>query len=508
MFCYQCEETVGPCNKAGVCGKDKTVAGLQDALVYAVKRVAKDGKNTEEENRFIIESLFVTITNVNFNAEDIEKRIEKAKVFVSITDVEIEEKKGIEKEKDEDKRSLKETLTYGIKGMAAYLYHAQVLGYNDAEIEEFIRNGLSRTLEESSAEELRELVLEAGSYGVKTMELLDSAHNSTYGQPEPTEVSTSVGNRPGILVSGHDLRDLKELLEQTKDKGIDVYTNGEMLPAHYYPGLKKYQHLYGNYGGSWPNQTKDFESFNGPVLLTTNCLVPPKESYKDRIYTTGPVSFSGCEHIPERKEGEQKDFSKIIEHAKQTSPPQELENVTIKGGYAHGTVLSVADKIVEAVNNGAIKKFIVMAGCDGRHKERGYYTEFAKNLPENTIILTAGCAKYRYNKLKLGEIGGIPRVLDAGQCNDCYSLVVIAKKLAEAFKMDNINDLPVAYNIAWYEQKAVIVLLSLLSLDVKNIHIGPKAPAFLSANVLSYLQDEFGIGLINDVESDMKKMLG
>ena len=375
MFCYQCEETIGPCNKAGVCGKDENVAGVQDALVYAVKRVAKDGQDTKEENSFIVESLFVTITNVNFNKEDIERRIEKANEFVSITNEEIEENKGVEKEEDDDKRSLKETLTYGLKGMAAYLYHAQVLGYNDSGIEEFIRKALSKTLEKSSADELRDLVLKAGSFGVKTMELLDTAHTSTYGHPQPTNVSTGVGTRPGILVSGHDLRDLKELLEQTKDEEIDVYTNGEMLPAHYYPELKKYQHLYGNYGGSWPHQTKDFETFNGPVLLTTNCLVPPKESYRDRVYTTGPVSFRGCEHIPEREEGEQKDFSKIIGHAKQTPLPQELENVTIKGGYAHGTVLSVADKVVDAVNNGAIKKFVVMAGCDGRRKERKYYTE-------------------------------------------------------------------------------------------------------------------------------------
>ncbi len=507
MFCYQCEETIGPCDKAGVCGKTEEVSDLQDSLIYAVKVIAKKGKNTDEENRFIINSLFSTITNVNFKKEDIQRRIEKAKEFVQLTDEEIERNKGIQKDENEDLRSLKETITYGVKGIAAYMYHAKALDYDGKEIEEFVRKALSTVFDEKSPDTLKELVLECGTFGVKAMELLDKANTMTFGHPEPTDVNIGIKDKPGILISGHDLKDLKKLLEQSEGYGVDVYTHGEMLPANYYPGLKKYDNLAGNYGGSWWKQTTEFEKFNGPVVMTTNCLVPPKESYKDRIYTTGPVGFKGCNHIHEKNNGREKDFTHVIEHAKNCKPPTSLEEGKIKGGFAHNSALSVSDKIVNAVKTGAIKKFIVMAGCDGRHKERDYYTEFAKKLPENTVILTAGCAKYRYNKLDLGNIQGIPRVLDAGQCNDSYSLVVIAKKLAEAFELDDINKLPIAYNIAWYEQKAVTVLLALLSVGVKNIHVGPKAPAFLSENVFNYLQKNFNLGGIENVDSDLQKML-
>jgi hydroxylamine reductase len=402
---------------------------------------------------------------------------------------------------------LKETLTYGLKGLCAYLDHAFVLGYKDPEIFQFMREALISTTVDKSAEDLTSMVLRVGEFGVKTMAMLDKANTETYGNPEPTKVNIGVGDNPGILISGHDLKDMHELLEQTKGTGIDVYTHGEMLPANSYPAFKKYDNFVGNYGGSWWKQKDEFEKFNGVILMTTNCLVPPRESYKDKVYTTGLVGFEGLKHIPDGIDDGQKDFRALIEHAKSCNSPQQLEEGEIMGGFAHNAVLSVADKVVEAVKSGAIKKFIVMGGCDGRHKEREYYTEFAKALPKDTIILTAGCAKYRYNKLPLGEIEGIPRMLDAGQCNDSYSLVVIAQKLAEAFKLDDINKLPVSYNIAWYEQKAVLVLLALLSLGVKNIHLGPKLPAFISPAVLNVLVDKFDIKPISDVEEDMRVLV-
>lgn len=502
MYCYQCEETIGPCDRAGVCGKTNETANMQDQLIYLAKKIAKEGNNIEEENRFIINSLFVTITNVNFNAEDIKKRIDEGLNFIDITKDEIESNAGI-KEENQDIKSLKETLTYGVKGIAAYMYHADALSYNNDVITGFVREALAATLEDKSVEELTNLVLKCGEFGVKTMELLDQAHTETYGHPEPTTVSTGAGSNPGILVSGHDLHDLKQLLEQTKGTGVDVYTHGEMLPANYYPGLK-YEHLVGNYGGSWWKQKEEFENFNGAILMTTNCLVPPGESYKDRLYTTGVVSYDGVKHIEDNNGS--KDFSDLIQHAKQLSAPTQIENGYIKGGFARASVSGMADKVVEAVKQGSIRKFVVMAGCDGRRKQRQYYEDFAEQLPKDTVILTAGCAKYRYNKLDLGEIGGIPRVLDTGQCNDSYSIVMIAKKLQEAFGLEDINELPVSYNIAWYEQKAVLVLLSLLHLGVKNIHLGPRLPAFVSENVLNLLQEKFGIGTISDVDSDIKAL--
>ncbi|MFO7710416.1 MAG: hydroxylamine reductase [Candidatus Woesearchaeota archaeon] len=486
MFCNQCEESL-PCNKVGVCGKSPEVADLQDELILLLKSMSKS--ENKENDQFIIESLFTTITNVNFNPEDLKKRIESAR----------QSEPEPVSENDPDARSLKETLLYGLKGMAAYLYHANRLGYTDSAINDFLRSALAATLEEKSTDELVQLVLQCGEFGVKAMALLDKAHTETFGNPEPTTVNLGTRNNPAILVSGHDLKDLRELLEQTKNQGVDVYTHGEMLPAHSYPEFKKYDHLVGNYGGSWWKQNSEFESFNGPILMTTNCIIPPKESYKDRIYTTGVVSYPGVRHVEE-------DFSVIIEQAKTLPAPTQLEEGSITGGFAHASVLSVADKIVEAVKSGTIKRFIVMAGCDGRHKERQYYTDFAQQLPKDTIILTAGCAKYRYNKLALGEIDGIPRVLDAGQCNDCYSLVLIAQKLAEAFGKD-LNDLPISYNIAWYEQKAVLVLLSLLHLGIKDIRLGPKLPKFISPGVLDVLVKNFKIGGITTVENDLKALL-
>ena len=540
MFCFQCQETAKNtgCTVNGVCGKPGDVANLQDLLLYLLKGLSLSSLKAEEKgldqqkvNKFIIESLFSTITNANFdkdyflhqikNAIELRDEINSefkladnlhdAQTWYPKSDTEIESKAatvGILTTENEDVRSLRELITYGLKGLAAYAEHALVLGYFEDKLFSFTKKALAATLDDLlSADDLVALTLETGAHGVEAMALLDKANSSTYGAPEITKVNIGVRNNPGILISGHDLKDLEELLEQTKGTGVDVYTHGEMLPAHYYPFFKKYEHFAGNYGGSWWKQRDEFASFNGPVLLTTNCLVPPKDSYKDRVYTTGIVGFSGLTHIPAREPSKAKDFSAIVEHAKRCAPPEEIEKGEIVGGFGHETVLGLADKVVEAVKSGAIKKFVVMAGCDGRQKARDYYTKFAEALPEDTIILTAGCAKYRYNKLALGDIGGIPRVLDAGQCNDSYSLAVIALKLKEVFGLDDVNELPIAYNIAWYEQKAVIVLLALLSLGVKNIHLGPTLPAFLSPNVVKVLVDKFAIGGISTVEEDLKVLI-
>jgi len=544
MFCYQCQEAsqgIG-CTVRGVCGKTDDVANLQDLLIFTLKGISflnlkarEAGVNKEKTDRFLFEGLFSTITNVNFDRnffinkikeavalrEEIKEDLKKAGVevdesceainWVYDTDEDIEAiaaEVGVLSTKDEDIRSLRELITYGVKGMAAYAYHAYQLGYKDDNIFRFMEKALAKVLDDSlTADDYVALALEAGKYGVDTMALLDKANTSTYGHPEITKVNIGVRNNPGILISGHDLKDLEQLLEQTAGTGVDVYTHGEMLPAHYYPAFKKYPHFVGNYGNAWWQQDREFELFNGPILMTTNCLVPPKDSYKDRVYTTGVVGFEGVKYIPEGPDGK-KDFSEIIEHAKRCKPPVEIERGEIIGGFAHNQVLELADKIVEAVKTGAIKRFFVMAGCDGRMKSRTYYTEFAKALPKDTVILTAGCAKYRYNKLNLGDINGIPRVLDAGQCNDSYSLAVIAMKLKEVFGLNDINKLPISYNIAWYEQKAVIVLLALLYLGVKNIHLGPTLPAFLSPNVTKVLVDKFGIGGITNVEDDMKMFMG
>lgn len=534
MFCYQCQETAGctGCKIVGVCGKTSDVAYLQDLLIYITKgiseilvRLRKEGKEELREiDILVIENLFTTITNVNFNSEDLKDKIERTlkvkekllnrlgnkeglskAALISIKReeflVKIEEA-GILFEKDEDKRSLKEMIVYGLKGLAAYLKHGAVLNEIDDSINLFIEKALAETLKQNiTVEELISLVLEVGKYGVAGMELLDRANTKNYGDPEITKVNLGVGKNPGILISGHDLKDLEMLLEQTQGTGVDVYTHSEMLPAHYYPKFKKYSNFIGNYGNAWWKQQEEFESFNGPIIMTTNCIVPPKESYKNRIFTTGLVSFEGCKHI----DGEIKDFSEVIEMAKRSLPPKEIEKGEIIGGFAHNQVFQLADKIVEAIKNGDIKKFIVMGGCDGRSKKREYYTEFAKNLPKDTVILTAGCAKYRYNKLDLGMINGIPRVLDAGQCNDSYSLALIALKLKEVFNLDDINKLPIIYNISWYEQKAVIVLLSLLYLGVKNIHLGPTLPGFLSPNVAKVLVENFNIGSIGEVEEDLER---
>ena len=507
MFCYQCEETVGGkgCTKIGVCGKTATVSDLQDNLIYILKIIARDCEKDEKVDTFIIESLFSTITNANFSEEDFDTRIKRAKDFIKISDEEIQDNSNILDEKDDDIRSLKELIVYGLKGMSAYLQHAYVLGFKDQEIFDFVREALVATLENKSVNELIPLVLKCGEYGVKTMALLDKANTTTYGNPEPTTVNIGVGKNPGILISGHDLKDMQDLLEQTDGTGIDVYTHSEMLPANYYPEFKRYKHFIGNYGNAWWKQGVEFEKFNGPILMTTNCITPPKKSYKDRIYTTGVAGFTDIKHISQ-KDGK-KDFSELITQARKCSPPEEIESGTITGGFAHASALSVADKIVDAVKQGKIKHFFVMGGCDGREKNRDYYTEFAGSLPDDTVILTAGCAKFRYNKLKLGDIDGIPRVLDAGQCNDSYSLVVIAQKLAEAFELDDINKLPVSYNIAWYEQKAVLVLLALLHLGVKKITLGPSLPAFVSPNVLKVLVDKFDIRPNTTVEKDMVMML-
>lgn len=534
MFCYQCQETFcnEGCVKSGVCGKKPEVANKQDLLIWLTKGLSQvttalraEGKKVSQEiNSLVTHNLFTTITNANFNEDAIDERIEKTikttktlkgelskEVFSEASNyedlnrdnwAEVSKKVGVLSTEDEDERSLRELVIYGLKGLCAYTVHAEVLGKTNEEIDSFIQRALSETLEEKSIDELFNLVVETGEYGVKGMALLDEANTSSYGNPEISKVNIGVRNNPAILISGHDLKDMEMLLEQTEGTGVDVYTHSEMLPANYYPKFKKYDHFVGNYGSSWWNQREEFKSFNGPVLFTTNCIVPPLDEYKDRIYTTGAAGFKGCKHI-EGSVGEKKDFSEIIEHAKRCEPPKEIENGEIVGGFAHNQVMELEDKVVEAVKSGAIKKFVVMAGCDGRQKGRNYYTEFAKALPEDTVILTAGCAKYRYNKLNLGDIGGIPRVLDAGQCNDSYSLAVIALRLKEVFGLDDINDLPIVYNIAWYEQKAVIVLLALLSLGVKNIHLGPTLPAFLSENVTKVLVDKFNLAPISNVEDDL-----
>ena len=535
MFCYQCQETAGckGCTMSGVCGKKPDVAAMQDLLVYVTKGISavttalrQEGKQVSAEiNHLITLNLFTTITNANFDKESIEARIratltEKDVLLAQIADPfglpeaakwngsgNWEEKAatvGVLSTENEDIRSLRELITYGLKGLSAYSKHANVLLKDDEEVDAFIQRALAATLDDNlSLEELIALTMETGKHGVSCMALLDKANTEAYGNPEITKVNIGVGTNPGILVSGHDLRDLEMLLEQTQGTGVDVYTHSEMLPAHYYPAFKKYPNFIGNYGNAWWKQKEEFESFNGPILMTTNCIVPPKDSYKDRLYTTGAAGYPGCTHIP-GEIGEQKDFSVIIEHAKRCAAPTEIETGELIGGFAHAQVLALADHVVDAVKSGAIKKFVVMAGCDGRAKSREYYTEFAKALPKDAVILTAGCAKYKYNKLPLGDINGIPRVLDAGQCNDSYSLAVIALKLKEVFGLDDINDLPIAYNIAWYEQKAVIVLLALLYLGVKNIHLGPTLPAFLSPNVAKVLVENFGIAGISTVEEDLK----
>ncbi|ENN95614.1 hybrid cluster protein [Methanocaldococcus villosus KIN24-T80] len=532
MFCFQCQETAKNegCTIRGVCGKDDKVANLQDLLIYLIKGLCliceKSGYSDEKIDKFIVESLFATITNVNFDDSDIIERIKKCielrenikynsenlpdcATWKPENDEDIIKKAythevSVLAERDEDKRSLKELITYGIKGISAYLYHAMNLGYNDEEIHKFIKSTLAKLTEDLSVDELFNLAMETGKYAVKTLELLDKANTGTYGHPEITEVNIGVRNRPGILISGHDLKDLEQLLEQSKDKGVDIYTHCEMLPANYYPYFKKYEHFVGNYGGAWWRQREEFKKFNGPIIMTTNCLVPPDESYKDRLYVTGPVGYPGVKRIPE-KDGV-KDFSEVIEHAKKCNPPEPLEEGKIIGGFAHNQVIALADKIIKAINEGKIRKFVVMAGCDGRFKVREYYTEFAKKLPKDTVILTCGCAKYRFIKLDLGDIDGIPRVLDAGQCNDSYSLVKIALTLKDVLGLKDINELPIAYNISWYEQKAVAVLLALLYLGVKNIILGPTLPAFLSPNVAKVLVEKFGISQISTVEEDMKKL--
>ena len=541
MFCFQCQETAGNkgCMFGGVCGKKPETANLQDLLIYVTKglseittRLRSEGKEIPAAiDRLITTNLFMTITNANFDDDRFIDRINETlssrdELFEQLHDdtglsdaaswqYRTAEERTLKADKvgvldtgNEDLRSLRELTLYGLKGMAAYNKHANVLGYADTAIDAFLQKALAKTLDDSlSTDDLTSLVLETGSFGVKVMALLDTANTSTYGNPEITKVELGVRNNPAILISGHDLRDLEMLLEQTANTGVDVHTHSEMLPAHYYPAFKKYPHFAGNYGNAWWKQKEEFEAFNGPILLTTNCLVPPKESYKDRIYTTGSVVFSGCKHI-DGEIGETKDFSAIIEHAKKCPPPTQLERGELVGGFAHHQVLALADKVVDAVKSGAIKKFVVMAGCDGRSPARNYYTDFAKALPQDTVILTAGCAKYKYNKLPLGDIGGIPRVLDAGQCNDSYSLALIALKLKEVFGLDDINQLPIVYNIAWYEQKAVIVLLALLSLGVKNIHLGPTLPAFLSPNVVNVLIENFGIAGITDVDTDLEIFFG
>ena len=540
MFCFQCQETAKGtgCILSGVCGKTPEVANMQDLLLFVVRGIAvynqalrKDGRSSARADKFIFDALFTTITNANFDKHAIIKKIKKGLELkkdlsnqVTIEhapdectwygdETEFEEKAqtvGVLRTSDEDIRSLKELVHYGIKGMAAYVEHAYNLGYENPEIFAFMQYALAElTREDITVDELITLTLATGNHGVQAMAQLDTANTSHYGNPEISEVNIGVRNNPGILVSGHDLKDIEELLQQTEGTGIDIYTHSEMLPAHYYPQLKKYKHLVGNYGHAWWKQKEEFESFNGPILFTTNCIVPPRPNatYKDRIYTTGATGLEGATYIPERKDGKQKDFSVIIEHARRCQPPVAIESGKIVGGFAHAQVIALADKVVEAVKSGAIRKFFVMAGCDGRMKSRSYYTEFAEKLPADTVILTAGCAKYRYNKLPLGDINGIPRVLDAGQCNDSYSLAIIAMKLQEVFGLKDINDLPIVYNIAWYEQKAVIVLLALLALGVKKIHLGPTLPAFLSPNVKQVLIDNFGIGGISTADEDIAKFL-
>ena len=566
MFCYQCQETAQNtgCTKVGICGKSADLANMQDLLIYVTKgisevttRLRAEGKAISKEiNHFITLNLFTTITNANFDDEVFYTRVKetlakKNELMADLLnkeglseaatwDVVAEEKTGLLakiknlvsgnkdvaevnallKEKaeseevgvlateNEDIRSLRELITYGLKGLSAYSKHANALGHDNEEVDAFMQSTLAKLLDDTmSADDLVALTLETGKFGVDGMALLDTANTSTYGNPEVTKVNIGVGKNPGILVSGHDLADIEQLLIQTEGTGVDVYTHSEMLPAHYYPQLKKYSHLVGNYGNAWWKQKEEFESFNGPILMTTNCIVPPKDSYKERMFTTGAAGYAGCKHIP-GEAGSQKDFSEIIEMAKKCAAPTEIETGSVIGGFAHEQVFALADKVVDAVKTGAIKKFVVMAGCDGRQKARNYYTDFAKALPQDAVILTAGCAKYKYNKLDLGDIGGIPRVLDAGQCNDSYSLALIALKLKEIFELEDINELPIIYNIAWYEQKAVIVLLSLLYLGVKEIHLGPTLPGFLSPNVAKVLVDNFGIAGITTVEEDMKMFFG
>ena len=567
MFCFQCQETAGctGCTKFGVCGKSPDLARMQDLLIYTTKglsevttRLRAEGQAIDGAvNHLITINLFTTITNANFDDEIFYSRVKEtltvknelmaklkdkanlseAALWDASSNEEMDKKVslldkiknavtgkkeleilnsvldaksvnvGVLATKDEDIRSLRELITYGLKGMSAYMKHANALGYDSEEINAFMQSTLAKMLDDSlTIDELIALTLETGKVGVDGMALLDQANTETYGNPEITKVNIGVRNNPGILVSGHDLKDLELLLKQTEGTGVDVYTHSEMLPAHYYPHLKKYPHLVGNYGNAWWKQKEEFESFNGPILMTTNCIVPPKDSYKDRLYTTGAAGYVGCTHIKGESE-DNKDFTAIIEHAKKCKAPTEIETGEIVGGFAHAQVFALADAVVEAVKTGAIKKFFVMAGCDGRAKSRNYYTDFAKALPKDTVILTAGCAKYKYNKLDLGDINGIPRVLDAGQCNDSYSLALIALKLKEVFELQDINELPIAFNIAWYEQKAVIVLLSLLYLGVKNIHLGPTLPAFLSPNVAKVLVENFGIGGITNVEDDIKMFM-
>ena len=545
MFCYQCQEAAkgSGCEVKGVCGKTPEVSALQDLLIYQLKGLSHYttalrllGIENEAANLFITDSLFMTITNANFDYERfvnriregfklrsqlkatlLENKVEPEKTelltWTALTAAEMEiiaERVGVLSTENEDVRSLRELTIYGLKGMAAYVEHAQNLGYNDNEVHAFIQKALVATTNDAlTADELTALVLETGKWGVTVMALLDKANTSTYGNPEITKVNLGVRNNPGILISGHDLKDMEELLKQTEGTGVDVYTHSEMLPANYYPAFKKYKHFVGNYGGAWWSQVTDFETFNGVILFTTNCIVPPKSTatYSDRVYTTGSSGFPGFKHIEEGVDGQPKDFSYMIAHAKQMAAPTEIETGEIVGGFAHAQVFALADKVVDAVKSGAIRKFFVMAGCDGRMKGRSYYSEFAQQLPGDTVILTAGCAKYRYNKLPLGDIGGIPRVLDAGQCNDSFSLVMIALKLKEVFELNDINELPIAYNIAWYEQKAVIVLLALLHLGVKNIHLGPTLPAFLSPNVANVLVNAFGLAPIGTVDEDMALFL-
>ncbi len=507
MFCFQCQEACRNtgCTLAGMCGKKAETAHIMDKIIRQLKLIALTREPDRATGRFIIQSLFMTITNANFDNDTLKKRLDKAVALTGNTQTDCP--CGVLSVENEDIRSLRELLTCGLKGIAAYAEHAAVLGKEDDSIYEFFFKALKGAATEENADTLTSLVLEAGAVAVKTMALLDCANTETFGDPEITTVKTGVGNRPGILISGHDLLDIKELLEQSKDAGIDIYTHCEMLPAHYYPELKKYPHLYGNYGNAWHLQNKEFASFNGPVLMTTNCITPVQDSYKDRIFTTGMAGYPGVPHIPERENGGRKDFSEIIELAKKCPPPEKLEEGTITGGFAHAQVFALADKVVEAVKSGAIKRFVVMAGCDGRQKERSYYTTVAGNLPKDTVILTAGCAKYRYNKLVTDDINGIPRVLDAGQCNDCYSLAVIALKLKEVFGVKDINDLPISFDIAWYEQKAVAVLLALLHLGFKNIRLGPSLPAFLSPNVAAILAKTFDIKGITDPKTDINAMM-
>lgn len=538
MFCYQCQETLNNkgCTKAGVCGKKADVASAQDLLVYTTKLLCDVLNNLRGENytidkkynHMVTYNMFITITNANFDLDmildQVVKTIEaKDELLAKLNDksklrklslysdkdkdklMALAEIVGVLVTKDEDQRSLKELATYGIKGMSAYMKHANTLNYDDESIDIFIQETLARFIDiEIPIDELYETVLKTGEYGVKAMALLDKANTETYGNPEITKVNIGVSDKPGILISGHDLKDIEMLLEQTEGSGVDVYTHSEMLPAHYYPKFKKYKHFIGNYGNRWWMQKEEFEKFNGPVLFTTNCIVPPKTDYIDRIYTTGAAGFPGCKHIKADENGH-KDFTEIIEHAKKCKAPVQIEEGELVGGFAHNQVLALKDKVVDAVKSGAIKRFVVMGGCDGRQKGRSYYTEFAEKLPKDTVILTAGCAKYRYNKLNLGDIAGIPRVLDAGQCNDSYSLAMIALALKDAFGLDDINDLPIIYNIAWYEQKAVIVLLALLSLGVKNIHLGPTLPAFLTGNVVNILVEKFGIAPNSSVDEDLAK---